>query len=233
MPNQFTDGWSENELNRLKEYVSQGLNNKEIAQKLGRSCRSIAVKKNRLGLTNKKPEYATFNNREWLYQKYVVEGYSTTDIAAMLGVHFGTVAKWLKKHNIEARGFYEKSERHKKKIGEKLKERNFEKHHSWKGGKTYTNEGYVYVKVKDHPYANANNCVLEHRLVMERFLGRFLEPYEVVHHLNEKKDDNRIENLFLFYSSKDHSHFHVMRKKNPNFPMLYKYDYLHKEDEAI
>lgn len=52
----------------------------------------------------------------------------------------------------------------------------------------------------------------EHRKKMEDFLGKKLSRYEVVHHLNENKQDNRIENLQVMPLS-EHSRMHHLGKK--------------------
>ena len=70
-----------------------------------------------------------------------------------------------------------------------------ENHYAWKGGRYKTTKGYIDIFNPKHPRARGGKYVLEHRLVMEKYLGRYLEPYEQVHHRNGIKDDNRLANL--------------------------------------
>ncbi|MBA7545078.1 hypothetical protein ES705_37441 [subsurface metagenome] len=42
---------------------------------------------------------------------------------------------------------------------------------------------------------------------MEKHLGRYLRPEEIVHH-DKEKDDDRIENLKLFATVSEHVSFH-------------------------
>lgn len=66
-----------------------------------------------------------------------------------------------------------------------------------------TKAGYVTVDAPDgHPHAGKRNGrILEHRLVVEQYLGRYLLPTEEVHHKNANRSDNRIENLELWTKS--------------------------------
>lgn len=65
-------------------------------------------------------------------------------------------------------------------------------------------EGYIYRLAKNHPNADKEGYVLEHRLIMEGLIGRLLSRQEIVHHLNGIKDDNRVENLELLSSQSAH-----------------------------
>jgi len=87
-----------------------------------------------------------------------------------------------------------------------------EKHWHWNGGKRIKS-GYVLIKSHNHLFADSQDYIREHRLVMEKFLGRYLTKEEVVHHVNGDRTDNRIENLMLFDSTGDHVRFHKQNKK--------------------
>jgi hypothetical protein len=78
----------------------------------------------------------------------------------------------------------------------------------WNGGKRITKDGYINIYKPDHPFCGSDGAVLEHRLIMEKHMGRFLNPKEVMHHINGLKFDNRIKNLILCKNQAEHNGFH-------------------------
>ncbi len=75
----------------------------------------------------------------------------------------------------------------------------------WGGGRNKTTQGYIHIYEPEHPTSigklrHSGKYVLEHRLVMEKKIGRYLLPCETVHHKNGIKDNNCIENLELWTS---------------------------------
>jgi hypothetical protein len=89
---------------------------------------------------------------------------------------------------------------------------------NWKGGRTVTPAGYIAIWTPDHPRARGR-YLLEHRLIVEQDLqmndpaSEFLDAEGYlhrgvdVHHVNEVKDDNRLENLEPIWRS-EHARLH-------------------------
>jgi len=137
-------------------------------------------------------------------------------------------------------GYYIRTRKHKQKMREKLKGRKVtwgdkiskgkkgkipkcvftrrsykgKDNPQWKGG-IKKELGYIKIYKPDHPFCDDKGYVRRSRLVMEKHLGRYLKPKEVIHHKGikypigsiENKSDDRIENLVLFPSHSKHTKF--------------------------
>ncbi len=79
-----------------------------------------------------------------------------------------------------------------------------EKNYFWQGGYAVDEDGYILEHCPDHPQATAGGYVRQHRLVMEKVLGRYLTPEEVVDHKNRDTSDNDPGNLELYPSNGEH-----------------------------
>lgn len=106
---------------------------------------------------------------------------------------------WICFQNVEERF------KHTKKAKEKIAEANRgPKNANWKGGRIKTYDGYIKIYSPDHTFKDGQGRVAEHRLVVEKQIGRYLKPDEIVHHKNGIKDDNRYENLELLTKNSHH-----------------------------
>lgn len=81
-----------------------------------------------------------------------------------------------------------------------------EKHPLWKGGKRKV-KNYWLIYMPEHPFANCQNCIYEHRYMAECQLGRFLNPEEIIHHIDGNSENNLPENLYLFPYQSTHSKY--------------------------
>src|SRR3990167_5771588 len=79
---------------------------------------------------------------------------------------------------------------------------------------------YWYIFEPDHPFSGKQGYIAEHRLVMEKKIGRYITPQEAIHHINNIPTDNRIENLELCESHGQHTikyHSNLFQKQRIAF----------------
>jgi len=76
---------------------------------------------------------------------------------------------------------------------------------SFRFGRMIDRDGYAVVAAPDdHPHAREAGIILQHRLVMEAAIGRYLTPLEVVDHIDGLHLHNDPSNLRLFATNADH-----------------------------
>lgn len=133
-------------------------------------------RKTMLGLSDKEFELFLRNEHEML---------SMNDIAKELGVTYTIVSRFFKKYGIQPRDHRYRSPM-----------RHFERENH-----IFKRDGdYSLLYRPEHPRGN-RGYIREHVYVMEQHLGRYLEPDEVVHHIDCNKSNNDISNLVVLTNS--------------------------------
>lgn len=177
------------QIDQLPDLYRQKLTVQAVAKALGASAAQVRRNLHQLGipLNGAKAKAPCYVHAD-LVRRMAEEGAHPSKIAKAIGSKHQTVTAFLRRHNIPFQLFDQSGANNP----------------SWRGGRMIDKDGYVLIHQPDHPYTNRHGYVREHRLAMERVLGRYLLPTEVVHHGKEGKQCNDPSNLSVYDSNGEH-----------------------------
>jgi hypothetical protein len=138
------------------------------------------------------PDVSTARNPELILRvsALATQGYFSHEIAEQTGLTPKAVQKIFRRYNFPRLHNFAQPLREQR-IG-------------WKGGIKVV-KGYYYARTPGHPNASKHGSyVAVHRLVMEKKLGRYLLPTEVVDHIDGNPANNHPDNLRVFASNGEH-----------------------------
>jgi hypothetical protein len=184
--------WTDERKRLAADLYAQGLNCAQIAERL--ASNPMRVRKVLASLGIKYQKFVRDSLKTWTPQRdgevssLYLSGWTQEEIAKRFRTNDTRVREALRRCGIRITRC--------KNLGPK--------NPAWKGGRWIDDDGYVCIYSPAHPHARKDGTVLEHRLVMEKVLGRYLEPQEVVHHREEPKSNNDPSNLRLYASNAEH-----------------------------
>ena len=134
--------------------------------------------------------------KETIRRLYYDDGLLCREAGERMGLSEDAIRRRMKSFGIPRRE--DRPQRHQLRPGSK--------NPAWKGGRYVDNDGYIRV------WAGNDRYKFEHKLVVEKALGRKLTKNERVHHINENRSDNRNSNL-LVCSTGYHLNLHLKMKR--------------------
>lgn len=150
----------------------------------------------------------TYKDRAWLYEKYWVKKLTVRKMAKLCKVDPATILNWMERLNVSRRTNSEA--RTGKHLSRETKTKMSLAHKGKGRGRHKSTNGYILVIVDSKDtfakMRQGDGYVYEHRLLMAKNLGRCLKKWEMVHHINGKKDDNKLDNLILM-NEREHGGF--------------------------
>lgn len=198
------------DLDEVQRRLDAGEMLQDVALDLGMTPNGLSRKRKRAGYPPAKKRGRPVGSRDsrpralsrsWLGWIEVRRrcGDLLVEIAADLGVHISTIERLRRIEGMPParRGSFRPGGRHP----------------LWKGGRIQDKHGYVLVHLPTHPHTNSSGYVREHRLVMEKKLGRFLDPVEVVHHIDGNPRNNHPGNLHLYATNGEHMRAEASRHR--------------------